>query len=212
MNFDFLTQPLIQRAYILNSYRGIGNPVVAFSSMYAKVLHATLKSLVLKTWTGYISLLVSRWSFELKCRVVTLYDLVKCLVNSCSKRCSFFVLTHGTVFWLTSGHLRPVCKFKELDAFLFKRPMCAMEMGSWTMSGKHRLHAMELNFQTNVIYLQYAHDPQTLFKIQKKYLRMICNQVGWGARWSISDKPGDLNRVHADWRRFRQILWTHVYM
>ena len=48
-NFDFLTQSLSWGSYILNSHRKIDNPVIAFTSMNAKLLNATLKSLVLKT-------------------------------------------------------------------------------------------------------------------------------------------------------------------
>ena len=48
-NFDFLTQSLSWGSYILNSHRKIDNPVIAFNSMNAKLLNATLKSLVLKT-------------------------------------------------------------------------------------------------------------------------------------------------------------------
>lgn len=43
----------------------------------------------------------------------------------------------GTVFWSRPGHLRPVCRFEGLEAFPFDKLKCAMEIGSWTMSGKY---------------------------------------------------------------------------
>ena len=69
--FDLLTQPLLQQAYVLYSYRGIVYSVVACSPLNAKALHATLKSLVLRTCSRYISLLDLNFgrSFELKCTV-----------------------------------------------------------------------------------------------------------------------------------------------
>lgn len=73
----------------------------------------------------------------------------------------------GTVFWSRPGHLRPVCKFEGLDAFPFDRLTCAMEIGSWTRSGKYRLHAMELIFQTNLIHFYYAHGPRTSSETQE---------------------------------------------
>lgn len=42
----------------------------------------------------------------------------------------------GLVFWSRPGHLRPVCKFTGLEMFPFDTLTCALEIGSWTMSGK----------------------------------------------------------------------------
>ena len=43
----------------------------------------------------------------------------------------------GRVWWGRPGHLRPNCKFEGMDAFPFDRLSCAMEFGSWGLSGKY---------------------------------------------------------------------------
>ena len=74
--FDFSTQPLIQGAYILNSYKEIVDPKIACSPLNPKQLHATLKQVVSKTRSRHISSLISGWSFELK-RTVALRMILK---------------------------------------------------------------------------------------------------------------------------------------
>lgn len=43
----------------------------------------------------------------------------------------------GTVWWGRPGHVRPTCKFYGLSSFPFDKLTCAMEFGSWMMSGKY---------------------------------------------------------------------------
>ena len=52
--------------YCMYAKKGIVDSVVACSPLNAKALHATFKSLVLKTRSRYISLLDLGWSFEIK--------------------------------------------------------------------------------------------------------------------------------------------------